>query len=509
MSRRPLITLALAGTATIVSASLATATGVSAASTVNNSAKTTSPIKHVVVLFQENVSFDHYFGTYPKATNSDGQTFKAKPGTPTVKGLTTALLTANPNGVNPNRLGAANVLTCDQNHDYMPEQQALDGGLMDKFPTYTQVESCSAPDTAPPGLVMDYYDGNTVTALWNYAQRFAMSDNNFDTTFGPSTPGVLNLSSGQTHGATPAVLAGVTDNGTVYGDADPTFDECSAGSTIAMSGNNIGNKLNARHVTWGWFQGGFAPTNQVNGTVVCGASHTNIGGAAVTDYSAHHDPFQYYASTANPAHLPPATAAEVGHPGQANHQYDLSYFYQSLTDGNLPAVSFVKAPRYQDGHAGYSDPLDEQTYLVNTINAIEQSKFWKSTAIVITYDDSDGWYDQVMPPIVNPSTSVEDALTGTGQCGTGTPAGGFEDRCGYGQRLPLLVVSPYARTNAIDHSITDTTSVLRFIEDNWSLPRIGGGSFDALAGSMNAMFNFSDRDANPLILNPATGEPAV
>jgi phospholipase C len=144
---------------------------------------------------------------------------------------------------------------------------------MDKFPTYTQVESCSPPDTAPPGLVMDYYDGNTVTALWNYAQRFATSDNNFDTTFGPSTPGVLNLVSGQTHGATPAVLAGVTNNGTDYGDADPTFDECSAGSTIAMSGTNIGNELNAKHVTWGWFQGGFAPTGQNHGAVVCGSSH--------------------------------------------------------------------------------------------------------------------------------------------------------------------------------------------------------------------------------------------
>ena len=103
MTRRPLITLALAGTATIVSASFATAAGVSAASTVNNSAKTTLPIKHVVVLFQENVSFDHYFGTYPKASNADGQPFKAKPGTPTVNGLTPALLTANPNGVNPKR----------------------------------------------------------------------------------------------------------------------------------------------------------------------------------------------------------------------------------------------------------------------------------------------------------------------------------------------------------------------------------------------------------------------
>src|ERR1022692_4262829 len=509
MTRRPLITLALVGTATVASASLATVTGASAASAVRDNASTTSPIKHVVVLFQENVSFDHYFGTYPNATNTDGQAFTAKPGTPTVNGLTPELLTANPNGVNPQRLGAGKSLTCDQNHNYTPEQQALDGGLMDKFPTYAQVESCSPPDTAPPGLVMDYYDGNTVTALWNYAQRFAMSDNNFDTTFGPSTPGVLNLVSGQTHGATPAVLAGVTDNGTDYGDADPTYDECSAGSTIAMSGTNIGDELNAKHLTWGWFQGGFTPTGQNNGTVVCGSSHVNVGGATVADYSAHHEPFQYYATTANPAHLAPATETEGGHNGQANHQYDLSYFYQSLTDGNLPAVSFVKAPRYQDGHAGYSDPIDEQTYLVNTINAIEHSKFWKSTAIVIAYDDSDGWYDQVMPPIVNSSAWVEDTLRGAGLCGNGTPAGGFEDSCGYGQRLPLLVVSPYARENSVDNAITDTTSVLRFIEHNWWLPPIGGGSFDALAGSINGMFDFTHRISARLILNPATGEPAV
>jgi phospholipase C len=242
---------------------------------------------------------------------------------------------------------------------------------------------------------------------------------------------------------------------------------------------------------------------------VCGSNHTNVGGAVVADYSAHHEPFQYYASTANPAHLAPLNADEIGHNGQANHQYDLSLFYQSLSDGNLPAVSLVKSARYQDGHAGYSDPIDEQNYLVKTINAIEQSKYWKSTAIIITYDDSDGWYDHVMPPIVNPSTSVEDALSGTGQCGNGTPAGGFQDRCGYGQRLPLLVISPYARENSVDNSLTDTTSVLRFIEDNWSLPRIGGGSFDALAGSIDGMFNFTHANANRLILDPATGEPAA
>src|SRR5579862_6321491 len=125
MTKRPLITLALVGTATIASASLATTAGARAATGIDNSARTASPIKHVVVLFQENVSFDHYFGTYPKAANTDGQRFKAKPGTPSVNGLTPELLKHNPNGVNPQRLGVANALTCDQNHDYTPEQLAV------------------------------------------------------------------------------------------------------------------------------------------------------------------------------------------------------------------------------------------------------------------------------------------------------------------------------------------------------------------------------------------------
>ena len=145
---------------------------------------------------------------------------------------------------------------------------------------------------------------------------------------------------------------------------------------------------------------------------------------------------------------------------------------------------------------------------MKTINAIERSPYWKSTAIVIAYDDSDGWYDHVTPPIINPSSSTEDAYTATGQCGNGAPLAGFQDRCGYGQRLPLLVISPYARQNSVDNSMTDQTSILRFIEDNWSVPRIAGGSFDALAGSLNGLFDYMHRNATPLILNPATGEPA-
>jgi phospholipase C len=472
---------------------------------------TATPIKHLVVVFQENVSFDHYFGTYPNAANPANEPqFHAAPGTPTVNGLTPALLTDNPNGVNPSRLDRSVPLTCDQNHDYTPEQLAFDHGLMDQFPANTQVDMCSPPDQQLPNLVMDYYDGNTVTAMWNYAQHFALSDNSYDTTFGPSTPGVLNLVSGQTHG-TSDVIPGVTSNGTVIGDADPAFDDCGAGSRITMTGTNIGDLLNAANVSWGWFQGGFRPTVPATSTApaVCGSSHVNVGGATVADYSAHHEPFEYYASTANPHHLPPASLSEIGHAGQANHQYDLSDFYNAVAHNDLPAVSFVKAAKYQDGHAGYSDPLDEQNFLTTLINSLESSGQWRSTAVVIAYDDSDGWYDHQMSPIINNSQdSSNDALTGPGLCGSRTPLAGYQDRCGYGPRLPLLVISPYSKVNFVDNTVTDQSSILRFVEDNWlGGERIGNGSFDALAGPLNNMFDFAHKSAHPLFLNPSGGEP--
>ena len=489
-----------------------------------------TPIKHLVVIFDENISLDHYFGTYPYATNADGSPFHAKPGTPSVNGLSTSLLTSNPNLFNPTRLKSSQALTCDQDHGYTAEQEAFNGGAMDKFVQFTNTPTCTTPGAfGSPGLVMDYYDGNTVTGLWNYAQNYAMSDNNYNTNFGPSTPGALNVVSGNDspgYAVSPSTGAPVPDPGTVstlnsqglgtiYGDLDPAYDDCSDASHTAtspvgvMTGSNIGNLLNAEHVSWGWFQGGFAPTGTNSaGYAVCGATHTNIGGNTVTDYSPHHDPFQYYKSTANPKHLPPSSEAMIGRTDQANHQYDLSDFYTTLQDGNMPAVSYLKAAEYQDGHAGYSDPLDEQHFLVNTINQIEQSRFWASTAIVVTYDDSDGWYDHQNSPRVNGSNTAEDAAVCTG---TPTRLGSYPDRCGYGPRLPLLMISPYTRDNYVSHSLTDQSSVITFIEDNWLHgQRIGAGSFDQIAGRLDGRGGLLDFHVRPhyqpVILDPATGE---
>jgi len=466
---------------------------------------TSTPIKHLVVIFQENVSFDHYFGTYPDAANPAGEpTFFASPHTPSVNGLTENLLTENPNSFNPFRLDRSQAIICDQDHDYTAEQQAFDGGLMDSFPQFTG-------DCADKSLPMGYYDGNTVTALWNYAQDYAMSDNSFGTTFGPSTPGALNLISGQTHGTIPASLPEVTENGSDIGDADPTYDDCSGKTTIAMqsTNKNIGDLLNAKGVTWGWFQGGFAPTMMKEGKAVCGSSHKNIGGETVADYSAHHEPFQYYASTSNPHHLPPSSPSMIGRSDQANHQYDLSAFYTALHMRELPSVSFLKAAKYQDGHAGYSDPLDEQAFLVHVIDELQSSPDWSSTAVVISYDDSDGFYDHVQGPIVNSSASPADQLNGPGKCGKGTPAGGYEDRWGYGPRLPLMVISPWAKHDYVAHSVSDQSSILRFVEDNWGTGRIGDGSFDAKAGPLNNMFHFDHprHQGEKLFLSETTGEP--
>ncbi|MDP9094766.1 MAG: alkaline phosphatase family protein [Actinomycetota bacterium] len=569
---------------------------------------TTTPIKHVVVIFQENVSFDHYFGTYPKATNTSGQPFTASAfNTPKVNNLahtkgagrTGTLLTNNPNRdatgnqVNPRRLDPANindVLTCDQGHNYNAEQKAFNGGQMNKFVTTVGTgsgtsatgQACRASD------VMNYYDGNTVTGMWKYAQHFAMSDNSFGTTFGPSAPGAINLVSGDT-GNVGAMINGAATNGdtisdgvggtSLIEDAQPYYDDCSTRDAASLTGKNVGDNLNAAGVSWGWFQGGFRPTTsfvaatasspQPTSTFIpdqfkgkfatapasdqglCNAVHpigAAIGGTGGTtpgstnygnkdDYIAHHEPFQYYALTANPHHLPPASLAAIGTDTQtiaagtpqfntANHQYDISDFdslvgaiaHGYLSPDHLPAVSFLKAPGYQDGHPGYSDPLDEQRFVTTEINNLQRTPDWSNTAVIVAYDDSDGWYDHVYSGVHNASNTAsvptapgpQDFLSGTGLCGNTSvnpPLAGQNGRCGYGPRTPLLIISPWARKNFVDHTLSDQSSILKFIEDNWRLPRIAG-SFDAIARPLTAMFNFGGKVGHNtmLFVDPTTGQ---
>jgi phospholipase C len=377
-------------------------------------------VQHIVIIFQENVSFDHYFGTYPNALNLPGETpFTALPGTPAVDGLSQSLLAQNPNFTNtrngngagnPFRLSPLNAATADQDHSYSQEQLAFDGGAMDLFPR--SVGAADSPSqgsgiAATTGLTMAYYDGNTVTALWNYAQHYAMSDRFFGTTFGPSTLGALNLISGQTNGvvndgnAEGNMVSDGNGGYTLTRNAAPVNDICSAtsGALIHMTGKNVGDLLNAAGVTWGFFHEGFdGSVTNINGTTGCRRSNrSDVTGQTPLDYTPVVNPFQYYASTANPLHTRPTSISMIGltRDSGTNHQYDMHDFFDALKAGNLPAVSYLKSAAYRDGHAGYSDPLDEQKFLVHVINTIEQTPEWTNTVIIVTYDDSDGWYDHV------------------------------------------------------------------------------------------------------------------
>jgi phospholipase C len=565
----------------------------SSTTTTSMGPKAATSIHHLVVIFQENVSFDHYFGTYPKAANPPGEpVFIATTSTPTVNNLLTPLdvtkgfealadvnlqinnptrsNTANgTDAINPFRLDRTQAGTADQDHNYDAEQQAFNNGAMDLFPKSVGAANTAPKSLTPPlntaGLVMGYYDGNTVTAYWNYAQHYAMNDNSFGTTFGPSSIGALNLISGQTNGVIAINagasrrrnggldgyfsndgIGGITDNN----DLDPLGDVCVSGGAISMGGKNIGDMLNAAGVSWGFFEGGFDLTvTNPNGTAGCKRSTTsNVTGVKKEDYIPHHQPFQYYASTRNLTHARPSAISAIGNTYQtdgkttdpANHQYDIHDFFDAVSAGNYPAVNFLKAPGYQDGHAGYSNPLDEQAFVTQVVNFLQQQPDWRNTLIIVAYDDSDGWYDHQMSPIVNPSmlkkgnavdfkdtdltaAGIGDFLNGNGICNSGLQQGAptptialaglnghpnASGRCGYGPRLPFLVISPYAKVNYIDHTLTDQSSILRFIEDNWLSSHRIVGSFDAVAGTLTNMLNLGGAPSAPtLILDPSTGQP--
>ncbi|MFZ1174053.1 MAG: alkaline phosphatase family protein, partial [Bradyrhizobium sp.] len=444
------------------------------------------------------------------------------------------------------RLAPSQAATADQNHAPKPEQIAYDNGKMDQFPGSTGTAGPPPSATATSeaalskGLTMGYFDGNTVTAMWNYAQHFVLFDNTYTSQFGPSTPGAINLISGQTNGFANStnIVSGSTllhnsheifdgqGGFTLIGDAEPLGDVCSNTSSdnVQMAGKNIGDLLNAASIPWGSFVGGFnLQTINNNGSTGCTRSTVSqVVGGAVGDYVPHHIWFQYYASTSNPTHARPTSTAAIGYttvPGKktvdpANHAYDLDDFTTAVGGGNFPAVSFIKMASFQDGHPGNSDPLDEQTGLVTLINFLQQQPDWDSTAVIIAYDDSDGWYDHAFAATTHGSFSTSDALDGTGNCGvpgqtpepTGVNGGQVAGRCGPGTRTPFVVISPYAKKNYVSHVLITQASIPQFIEDNWlKSERLGGGSFDATTGSITDMFDFSQKKSVTVFLDPTTG----
>jgi acid phosphatase len=195
----------------------------------------------------------------------------------------------------------------------------------------------------------------------------------------------------------------------------------------------IGDELSAKGISWAWFSGGW---------------NDALAGHADPLFQYNHQPFAYFANYAN------------GTPGQAAHLKDELDFLSDLKDGNLPAVSFVKPLGPDNEHPGYANLIQGQAHVAGLVQAVQSSPYWKDTAIVIAYDENGGFWDQVS-----------------------LPAG---DRWGPGTRVPLIVVSPFAKRGFVDHTQYDTTSILKLIETRWGLAPLG--TRDAAANGLQNAF---------------------
>ena len=240
----------------------------------------------------------------------------------------------------------------------------------------------------------------------------------------------------------------------------------------------------AKGVSWAWFQGGF-------GKCVAGQPSQTNG------YSPHHDPFQYFTSTADLTHQW-AWDPQMDYPQANRHQRDLDVLYAALAGTKvngqvpeLPAISWVKAPTASDAHPGYSNPVSDDQFVADLVNRLKASPYWKDTALFVAFDETGGWWDHVAPPELSgayaPWVAGSPNLGGCQYPGDGSACG----EGGLGPRMPVLVISPHARKHFVDHDQLETASLDQWVEWDYGLPALGvWGDRDVNAGSLRGAFDF-------------------
>ena len=419
-------------------------------------------IRHVFVIFQENHTFDNYFGTYPGADN-----------------LTTPLALAHgfrqydPIGkqwVTPFRIADPDISEPSQARDVILEK--MNGRQMDRFVEVQERVSrrrFGAPDAQSVGLLtMAFYDCDTVPFLWKYAKTFALFDRYFQAFAGPSTPNNVAIIAAQ---------AGQSQGAPIMNDAQPAFgpwlpdaarkprqlDQRYATLMLTLGGTNDAHARDdlqgiradlaalARGgrapTAWGWYQEGF------NGPSI----------SPSPGYVTHHNAPQYFGYLRN---------NEIFW----RNVHPIHQLLQQLHDATLPAsgIFYVKGSKRNtfgwkpvdkdpvvqkhilgdDDLPGIVDADREvaQAFVATFVNAIARSPYWKDSAIIITWDDAGGFYDHVPPPSFEP-------------CPDRAP-------CGDGPRVPLILISPYAKSGAIVHDAGDTASVVKFADLVFALPSL-------------------------------------
>jgi phospholipase C len=419
-------------------------------------------LEHLIVIYEENWSFDGLFGRFPGANgianagaaatqvNREGQPYATLP-PPSALGQPPSVPdprfpAALPNGpfnlapyVPPD--GRAR----DMVHRFYQEQQQINGGRMNQYVAWTD----------GGGLVMGYYDAAD-WPLGRLAQQYTLADNFFHAAYGGSMLNHLWLVCACTPRwpEAPAHLVAqldadgrlvrdgvVSPDGYVVNQVEP-FNEPHAPTAPdadrlpPLTPPTIGDRLSERGVSWAWYGGGWPEA---------------AAGSPPPGFAFHHQPFNYFAGYA------PNTAA------RAAHLKGETAFRDALRDGTLPAVAFVKPVGPLSMHPGRGSFDAGQAHLMELVQAIMVSPVWPRSAIVITFDEHGGRWDHVAPPAI--------------------------DRWGPGTRVPTIVVSPFARRSYVDHTPYDTTSVLKLIETRWGLAPLGAR--DAAANDLTAAFDFA------------------
>ena len=422
-------------------------------------------INHLIVIYQENWSFDSLYGKMPgvngianalqdvqqsAGTSTVQQVDKTgKPYTTLPQPINTTLNPPAPDSRIPANLPVApfdlslfippDQTSGDLVHRFYQEQYQIDGGKMDKFVAWS--------DAA--GLVMSYYDAANLPE-GKLAQQYTICDNFFHGAFGGSflNHQFLIAAAAPTWPNAPAgVVAQLDASGILVKDGKVTPDGYVINTAYTVNTPHpasvtdmtqlvpeqtqptIGDRLNDKGVSWAWYSGGW---------------NDAIAGHPDPLFQFHHQPFAFYANYAD------------GTPGRAAHLKDEQDFLTALTSNSLPAVSFIKPLGKNNEHPGYTDLQTGQQHVADLVSAVQKSAYWPDSAIIITYDENGGRWDHVPPPT--------------------------EDRWGPGTRVPAIVISPLAKAGFVDHTQYDTTSILKLIETRWGVSPLS--SHDMAANNM-------------------------
>jgi phospholipase C len=421
------------------------------------------PIDHVVVIYLENRSFDNLFGLFPGAdglanatdappqVDREGRVYATPP-----QPLDIAVTPPRPHPAFPPDLpnrpfDIGEFVPPDQQvtnltHLYYRQQYQINGGRMDKFAAWN--------DSA--GLAMGYYDGHG-SELWRWAQEYTLADRFFHAAFGGSFLNHLWLVCACTpfwpHPPAELVSAPFRDypdyledknvrpDGYAVNTTQPLMPPYRAGTPEdqrlpLQTVPHIGDRLDAAGVSWAYYAGGWDDA---------AAGHPG------SLFQYHHQPFNYFANVGGDPDV------------RARHLKDESDFIAALWTGRLPQVAWIKPYGTYNQHPGYTDVLSGDAHAGELLRQIQASPYWPRVAVIVTYDENGGFWDHVPPPVV--------------------------DEWGPGARVPTLIVSPWARRGFVDHTLYDTTSILRFIEWRWSLPPLG--TRDASANNLLPAFDFT------------------